>query len=312
MREAYMLASDDNALPANARQVMYAARPKILELTGKTSLDDQYFCQTLLPDYMNEHPRECADWNVVWSDRGHFTEPHTGKVVGLGTLAVREYVDAYQPPEFHESDISGAWIETIGPAGRYGGLLYVEKEGFDPLLEQAEIAAKYDIAIFSCKGMSVTAARELVDRTCARYKIPLFILHDFDISGFSIAKTLHSTTRRFEFGTRFKVHDMGLRLDDVRGLASEDKNKRRATLRANGATPEEIAFLMDDGNPRADRQHGKRVELNALTSRQFIGLIERKLTEAGVRKVIPPKNDLEAPIGCSCVVPASRKSLRRL
>ena len=43
----------------------------------------------------------------------------------------------------------------------------------------------------SCKGMSVTAARELVDQTCARFKVPLYILHDFDVAGFTIARTLH-------------------------------------------------------------------------------------------------------------------------
>jgi hypothetical protein len=216
-------------------------------------------------------------------------------------LAVRGYVGGYRAPVLCEAGISSAWISTKGPRGRYGGLLFIEKEGFDPLLEHAQIAKKYDLAVMSCKGMSVTAARELADGTCARYKIPLYILHHFDISGFSIAKTVHSTNRRFKFKTRLKVYDMGLGLNDVRGLPSEpvhlgkgDKNNRRATLRANDATDEEIAFLMDDDNPRADRQHGKRVELNALTSRQFIDLIERKLAGAGVRKVIPPKNDLEA------------------
>jgi hypothetical protein len=49
------------------------------------------------------------------------------------------------------------------------------------------LAEKYDLAIMSSKGMSVTAARQLADRICSRYNIPLLILHDFDIAGFSIA-----------------------------------------------------------------------------------------------------------------------------
>jgi hypothetical protein len=67
---------------------------------------------------------------------------------------------------------------------RYAGLLYIEKAGFDPLIEQVQIAEKNDLAFMSCQGMSVTAAREIVDRTCAKYNIPLYIRHDFDISGF--------------------------------------------------------------------------------------------------------------------------------
>ncbi len=50
MRDAYMKASADGTLPANPRQIMYAARPEILRATGKEVLDDAYFTQTLLPD----------------------------------------------------------------------------------------------------------------------------------------------------------------------------------------------------------------------------------------------------------------------
>ena len=50
--EAYLKASDNGALPAKARQIMYAARGRILELTGTTKFSDKYFTQTLLPDYL--------------------------------------------------------------------------------------------------------------------------------------------------------------------------------------------------------------------------------------------------------------------
>src|SRR5271166_5122813 len=88
MEAAYMAASVNGTLPATARQVMYAARPRIEALTFGRRLDDQYFCQTLLPDYMDEHG---VDWDVVFDARGHFTEPHDGQIVNLGTLGVRSY-----------------------------------------------------------------------------------------------------------------------------------------------------------------------------------------------------------------------------
>ena len=56
MPEAYRLASGNNAYPANARQITYAARPDILRLTGSDTLSDTYFTKTLLPDYLAEHP----------------------------------------------------------------------------------------------------------------------------------------------------------------------------------------------------------------------------------------------------------------
>ena len=225
MRQAYMAASANNTLPANPRQIMYAARPEILRITEKRitekeNLDSQYFCQTLLPDYIREHG-ECAGWDIAWDDRGHFLEPHTGKAFGVGTLNVRDYVASYASPAFEDAGFAPATIESSGPEGRYGAVLYIEKEGFLPILERAKLAEKFDIGIMSCKGMSVTAARMLIDKTCARYGIPLLILHDFDVSGFSIAKTLCSDTRRYSFGSAFQTTDLGLRLDDVHELGLE-------------------------------------------------------------------------------------------
>ena len=62
-----MKASANGTLPALARQIMYAARPRIQQLSGKDRLDDKYFTQTLLPDYIAENG--CAHWNVVYDAR---------------------------------------------------------------------------------------------------------------------------------------------------------------------------------------------------------------------------------------------------
>lgn len=62
-------------------------------------------------------------------------------------------------------------------------------------------------------------------------------------------------------------------------------------MRRCGATLEECEFLARPG--RYTGWVGQRVELNAMTSDQFIDWIERKLTEAGVRKVVPPTATLD-------------------
>src|SRR5262249_40922147 len=145
----------------------------------------------------------------------------------------------------------------------------------------------YDLAIMSTKGMSVTASRELVEELCATHNIPLLVLHDFDISGFTIFGTLRSSTRRFTYGRAFKVMDLGLRLADIEGLEREEvyvssPSKTADTLRRHGATKQEIGILVG----------GERVELNALASDQLVTLIERKLAKHGVRKVIPDDDTL--------------------
>jgi hypothetical protein len=292
--DAYYRVSGGGVLPANARQLMYACRPHIQKETGR-ELDDSYFTQTLLPDYLDETG---VAWNVAYDARGHFAEPHDGKRFGVGTLEVRDYLDRYGDPKRKDAEIRSARFEFYGPRGNFGALLFIEKEGFTPLLRAAQIAEKYDLAIISTKGMSVTAARSLIDEMCWTYDIPLLILHDFDKSGFSIAGTLQRDTRRYEFKNEIDVIDLGLRLQDVEAMGLESeyqghaKGKKRLLIdnvRKNGATQAEIEFMFKEfDKSRCTR----RVELNAMTSPQFIAFLEQKLKEHRIEKVVPEKDEL--------------------
>jgi len=295
MPEAYQKASGGGRYPANARQIMYAARPAIQELTGE-ALNDVYFTQVLLPDYIREHPDQTDDWDVVYDARGHLIEPHTGDQIGLGTLEVREYLgDMEDPPDLaiQTPRLKGTF-PTCGPRNRYGSILYIEKEGFLPLLRQARFGERFDLAIMSSKGMSTTAARMLIENLSEMTTI--FVLHDFDKAGFSILGTLTRDTRRYEFTSDPNVVDLGLRLADVKrwNLQSETVQYKAdpiANLIENGATPDETAFLCESKSWRSFR--GKRVELNAFTSDQFIKWLNGKLTEHRVKKVIPEKDTLD-------------------
>ena len=258
----------------------------------------------MLPDFINAHPDLCANWKVAFDARGHLTEPHTDHEFGLGTLEVDEYINGCKDPAITPATMKDAHVATFGPKGRYGGLVYIEKEGFQALFDAVQLAARHDLAIMSSKGMSVVAARKLAQAICHKYKIPLYVLHDFDKAGFSIIASFERSNRRFTYTEKFKVIDLGLRLDDVRapindrgdnllefaedapkGKHPEDSPKGKANrearaknLRKNGATEQEVAFLLD-----------QRVELNAFASDDFVAFIERKLTEHGVRKIVPNK-----------------------
>ena len=165
-----------------------------------------------------------------------------------------------------------------------------------PLLRAVKLAERFDIAIMSTKGMSVTASRLLVDRLCAAHGLLLLVLHDFDKSGFSIAATLQRNTRRYSFESAIRVIDLGLRLKDVQKwrLESEEvsygKSDPTGNLEENGATEEEIAFLCDEGRSRWDRY----VELNAFSSGDLMTSVEDGLKRHGVKKVVPDAQTLEA------------------
>jgi hypothetical protein len=301
MAKAYKLASADGTLPANARQIMYAARPLVLALTdGKCWKKSSYFTQTLLPDYQSEQLDETADWNVVYDARGHFVEPHVRSNLGMGTLEVRQYVNSWGVATA-ELDIEIEELyPTKGPKNRFKYALFIEKEGFNPLLESSQIAKKYDLAIFSSKGQSTTATRELVDHL-SQEGVTVLVAHDFDVSGLSIVHNLCHDTRRYTFQSDPNVIDIGLRLDDANdmGLQNEpvdfgrkQKNPSEKLRDYDDVTEEEIDFLVDGGH--AGGWSGKRVELNAMTSDQFVAWLERKLKEQGVKKVIPDQETLTA------------------
>jgi hypothetical protein len=48
--------------------------------------------------------------------------------------------------------VDAALYPTLGPENRFSTLLYIEKEGFEPLLRAAGIPERFDCAIMSTKG----------------------------------------------------------------------------------------------------------------------------------------------------------------
>ena len=114
----------------------------------------------LLPDYIEEN--RGVDWDVVYDDRGHFREPHTDRPSAARDA---ERAQTTSPPSRnHEPDASGfdlpraGAFSTRGPTHRFGAILFIEKEGFMPLFEAVQLAERFDLAIMSTKGVSVTAA----------------------------------------------------------------------------------------------------------------------------------------------------------
>ncbi len=301
MERAYLAASSGGRLPANARQIMYQARPLVQELTGGTCWNDSsYFTQTLLQAYLREHPYT-DQWNVVMDARGHFEEPHTRKRVDLGTLGVQRYVEGWGDPG-DDLDVGrllpGDTFPTSGPSGRFRFALFIEKEGFNEQIAEARLAERYDIAIMSTKGMSVTAARALVD-DLSMQGVTILVVRDFDRSGFSIMHTLGTDSPRYRYRSKPNVIDLGLRLSDVREmslpaeLVPDYKMKRdpRLSLKSSGATEAECVFLVQ--GRKEGKWFGYRVELNAMSTDQFITFLERKFADHGVEKVVPKEAMLQ-------------------
>ena len=289
--EAYKHASGNGQYTVSKRQMYYASREKFKEMTGR-DIDASYFSQTILVQYLNRHN---VDWKITADPRGTFVLPNTSHPVRIpvGTIAIEKYLNDRLSDD--ELDVGGIPIEwpSEREKERFAAVLYIEKEGFEPLLKEARIAERFDLAIMSCKGQSVAAARMLVDQVCGGENgVPLFIVHDFDKYGFEIAECLTTESESAQEQDRVAYHfeneirsiDFGLRLEDVEKykLASEGF-KTKGKYYPLSMTKAEIAYM----------KSGKRVELNAFTAPQFVEWLEGKLKKHLPKRLVPSDDVLE-------------------
>jgi len=116
MQRAADHVSGDGRLPYSARRLFYAVRDMIREYTANEFSQDngyQYFQGTILQDYQREYGKLEG---LYYDPRGRLHEPHRGKTVDVGTREVESY---------------------SFPKHVFNKLLYVEKKGQLPLLQEA-------------------------------------------------------------------------------------------------------------------------------------------------------------------------------
>jgi hypothetical protein len=298
--EAYKHASGGGTHPVSKRQMYYAARDLFHGATGR-AMKKQATCDSLLLRFMNAHPKLTATWRITADPRGTLLIPNTWQEMRIpcGTLDIDSHLHAINTESLCNVErLPSVPIEwpSVAPGQRYRAVVYIEKEGFEPLLRHARIAERFEIAVMSCKGQSVVAARKFVDHVCRiDGGVPLFVVHDFDLHGFCIGARLTSVSEQAEeqgrvayrFRNEINVTDFGLRLADAQKYSLVDERCRKPEhIDADlGCTQEEKGFLLS----------GRRIELNAFSSPQFVEWLEGKLRDAGItERMIPDDNVLDA------------------
>jgi hypothetical protein len=294
---AYAHASGDGKHTVPKRTLYYSCRERFREMTGR-ELAYKYFANTLLVQYMNRHP-ETAAWKVTADPRGTLTIPNCGHEVRIpcGTIQIDNHLARAArtcAPFDVEARLRTEW-PSLAAGQRYQAVLYIEKEGFEPVLAEAKIAERFDLSIVSCKGQSVVAARKFVDHVCrASGGVPLYVVHDMDKSGFEISQRLTRVSDwaeendcvTYRFQNDINVTDLGLRLEDARryDLAHERCQFEGGFTSDSICTPEERAFLRSD----------RRIELNAFTVPQFIEWLVEKLRHLLPERLVPSDDILES------------------
>ncbi len=107
------------------------------------------------------------------------------------------------------------------PEWEFDKILYIEKSGLQAQLAPYQIGQRYDMAIIYGNGYSPIACRDLLARSAVR-EITIFVLHDGDLDGYVIARTLGEATKRMP-NHSVEVIDLGLTVPQAisEGLETE-------------------------------------------------------------------------------------------
>jgi hypothetical protein len=179
------------------------------------------------------------------------------------------------------------------PLWTFNKLVYIEKEGFSEALKDVRWAEHHDCALLSSKGFSTRAARDLVDKLAEHDEpVTVFCVHDADGYGTMIYQTFQEATKA-RGARKIKIVNLGLEPWEAvaMGLEVEDveDGKRRKAVADYILDRDDVA---PDGSSWEDWLQIHRIELNAMTTPQFIAWLDAKM--AAYHKLIPPPEVLES------------------
>jgi Topoisomerase 6 subunit A/Spo11, Toprim domain len=249
------------------RQLLYGLRPIIRNETGETLQLGNF--TAIITDYEAEY----GEIPLMYREpRGSIYHPHRSETITLGTLMVEEYTR---------------------PLWTFNKLVYIEKEGFSEALKDVRWAERHDCALLSSKGFSTRAARDLVDKLAEHDEpVEVFCVHDADGPGTMIYQTFQEATKA-RGARKIKIINLGLEPWEAvaMGLEVEDveDGKRRKAVADYILERDDVA---PGGSSWDDWLQTHRIELNAMTTPQFIAWLDGKL--AAYDKLIPPLDVLAA------------------
>lgn len=262
MEEAIDTVSGNGKHVFSQRQLYYQIRPHVISVLDK-GLEYTYFCR-VLTEYENTYGKI----NGLYRDpRGSLYHPHLGTELPLGT----QQVDEYERP---------SWT--------FNKVLYIEKRGLFPQLIDSKFPERFDCALVTSQGHASRAVKDLFDLLGdSDEEIQFFVIHDADAAGTMIYQTLQDETlsrpRR-----RVKIINLGLEPWEAveMGLQVEEiKRKNNSTTKLPVAR-----YLYERSDAREWRewmQHN-RIELNAMSTPEFLEWLEGKMEKYGAGKIVPP------------------------
>ncbi len=266
--------SGDGEFRFNARQLLYGLRPIVMHELGE-ELKIGNFTQ-IITDYESEH----GEIDGMYREpRGSITHPHRDETVTLGTLMVEEYER---------------------PVWTFNKLLFIEKEGANEALKAVRWPERHDCAVMSSKGFSSRAARDLIDKLAEHDEpITVYAVTDADAYGSMIHQTLQEATKA-RGARKINIVHLGLQPWEAIAMGLEVETVKQGDKRKPVADYVKAADesgehgTAPDGDSWEDWLQTHRVELNAMTTPQFIEWLDAKMAAHKVGKLVPPAAVLTA------------------
>jgi hypothetical protein len=252
--------SGDGEYRYNVRQLFYGLRPIVMNQTG-SELQLGNFTKII-----TEYESENGDIALMYREpRGTITHPHRSETITLGTLMVEDYER---------------------PSWTFNKLVYIEKEGASEALKAMRWGERHDCAVLSSKGFSTRAARDIIDKLAEHDEpIQVFCVHDADASGGMIYQTLQEATKA-RGARKIAIVNLGLEPWEAVAMGLEVETLEKGTHRRPVAD-----YVHERGREWNEWLQTKRVELNAMTTPQFIRWLDSKM--GGYSKLIPPADVLK-------------------
>jgi hypothetical protein len=249
-------ASGGNRYRYSLRQLFYAVRPHVLDALG-VEPDYGYYAK-VITDCEMENGGDLP--GMYRDDRGTLYHPHSGQQIRLGTRSVEEY---------------------SRPEWTFNKVLYCEKEGFFPILIDAQWPERHDCALLTSKGFASRAARDVLDLLGDTDEpLTFYCIHDADGPGTMIYQTLQEGTKARP-GRRVEIVNLGL--DPAEAL---DMGLPVEPLDRKGSRTIPVAGYLDQQWREWLQTH--RVELNAMDSPTFLEWLDAKMEQAGGKLIPPP------------------------
>ncbi len=278
--DAIAKTSGNGAYRFNERQVLYQLRP-IVRNKLDAELTRNNFSR-IITDYEAEHGEIPGMYR---EPRGSIYHPHRGETITLGDLMVEKY----ERP---------VWL--------YNKTVYIEKEGFSEALKAVQWPERHDCMLMSSKGFTTRAARDLVDKLAAHDEpVTIFCVHDADAPGTMIYQTFQEETKA-RGARKIKIVNLGLEPWEavamgleVETIPAEERRRAVAEYACNhpgNFGDEQIPVANWTSNWEKWLQTN-RVELNAMTTPQFIEWLDGKM--ADYDKLVPPEDVIEAELSKS-------------